>query len=478
MTQLRRSDADYQTLFERLGKRGQAHVFKWWGELSPGDREILLAEIASIPWSIIDPILPRISTRAENRATGADLSPAPVWPLRPAPEKESLHREAVETGVRALRRGKAAALTVAGGLGTRLGVSGPKGMVAVTPIAGKTLFQLFAEMIRAARNRYGSAIPWYILTSPSNDQATRDYFAAQRFFELPEGDVIFFQQGTLPAFDFEGRLLMADRHRLALASDGHGGTLKALVDRGVLKDINRRGVECLSYFQIDNPMVRPFDPLFLGLHVMTKSEMSTKVSKKSDDLERVGNVCLREGKLCVIEYTDFPEEFARARNADGSRRFDAGNLGIHLLNVGFIDRVVGRSFQLPIRRAEKIIETIDEAGRAIRPARPNGVKLETFVFDVLPLAASPLVLEANRAEEFSPVKNATGLDSLETSMRDQNLRACRWVAAAGLDVPLSPDGSPAVTAEISPMFALDEEELKSKAGAVPKLRPGTRVYLS
>jgi len=452
-----------------LEARGQAHVLRWWDELQPAEQEHLLSDIQSIPWDLLDTAISTHVLATPKVSGHGDLQPAPICPARPGADREQEYAEARNRGEEMIRQGKVAAFTVAGGQGTRLGIDGPKGLVAVTPVTGKTLFQLFAEIIVAARRRYAASIPWYVMTSPANHVATANYFAERGFWGLPREDVMLFSQGMLPAFDLAGRLLLDAKHGLALAPDGHGGSLKALVRSGALADMRRRGVTLISYFQVDNPLVQPFDPLFIGLHARMGSEMSTKAARKADDLEKVGNVCLDGGRLKVVEYTELPETLARARNSDGTRRFDAGNLAIHLLDVEFVDRVIGRSFQLPFRRAEKVVPFIDDRGVRVVPARPNAIKLETFVFDVLPLAANPLVLEVDRAEEFSPVKNATGVDSLESSRRDQVRRACRWLEQAGVCVPRRSDGEPAATVEISPLLALDADELKRKKERIPPI---------
>jgi len=274
-----------------------------------------------------------------------------------------------------------------------------------------------------------------------------------------------------------GRLLLEDKHRLARAPDGHGGALKALVASGALADMQTRGVEIISYFQVDNPLVKLFDPLFIGLHAKSGSEMSSKVVPKADDHERVGNMCLHDGRAVVVEYTDFPDELATARNPDGSRRFDAGNIAIHLLDVGFVDRVIAQRFALPYHRAEKRVAWLDEKGVVRSPKKPNAVKLETFVFDALPLARHALVLQVDRAEEFSPVKNTTGVDSLDTAVRDQIRRAARWLAAAGVEIPCTPDGELDLTLEIAPSYALDAEDVKQRMRQPTALKRGKSAYL-
>jgi UDP-N-acetylglucosamine/UDP-N-acetylgalactosamine diphosphorylase len=460
-----------------LQERGQQHVLRWWDELGPAERDHLLSEIESIPWEIVDPLIASHVLETPERTIPTDLAPADVYPRQPESGEKALYERAIEAGKRLIQAGKVAAFTVAGGQGTRLGFKGPKGAVAVTPVGEKTLFQLFAEMIRAARGRYEVQIPWYIMTNPLNHEQTVGFLKDHDFFGLPEEDVVLFPQEMLPAFDLSGRMLLADKHRLALAPDGHGGSLKALVKSGALEDLRSRGVEIISYFQVDNPLVKPFDPLFIGLHAETGSEMSAKVTPKAGDLERVGNVCIHEANVRVIEYSDFPGKLAHAKNPDGSRKFDAGNLAIHLLDPAFVDRIIAQRFQLPYRRVEKSITHADEAGRLRTPAEPNVVKLETFVFDALPLTRNPLLLEVDRAEEFSPVKNLEGVDSLKSSKRDQVARACRWLEAAGADVPRKRDGEPDITVAISPLFALDVEDVRANRDRLPVLRPGDAIYL-
>ena len=371
-----------------------------------------------------------------------------------------------------IRSGKVAAFTVAGGQGTRLGFDGPKGAVVVTPVGDRSLFQIFAATVKAVRNRYGVAIPWYVMTSQANHDQTISYFEENQYFDLPKEDVILFSQGMLPVFDTDGRILMESKDRMALAPDGHGGSLKALVSRGALADMKKRGIAVISYFQVDNPLVQAFDPLFVGLHVKTGSEMSTKVTSKTDDLEKVGNVCLCDGKVSVIEYSEFPSSLASQKKEDGSRKFNSGNLAIHLLDVDFVDRIVGRSFQLPFRRAEKIVPFVDNHGNLQKPQSPNAIKLESFIFDTLPLANNPLVMEVERGEEFSPVKNAAGVDSLETTRRDQIARTYRWIEKAEVTLPRTENGEPDATIIIFPTFAIFPEDVADRKDQLPEIKTG------
>lgn len=468
----------YTRTKEALQARGQGHLLRWWDELDADARAELFDEIDSIPWELVDGLVESHVLNKPEDAIPRDLEPAPMFRRVPEHDQREMYERAIALGRDLIAGGKVAAFTVAGGQGTRLGFDGPKGAVAVTPVKEKTLFELFAEMVAAARRKHDASIPWYIMTNPDNHEQTIEFFGDHDFFGLPEEDVMFFTQGMLPSFDFSAKVLLAEKGRVALSPDGHGGSLKALAASGALADMQARGVEIVSYFQVDNPLVHPFDELFIGLHRQTGSEMSTKVTPKSDDTEHVGNVCLADGRVSVIEYSNLPEEMARAKNADGSRKFDLANLAIHLLDVEFIDRIVGRDFTLPFHRAEKAVAYIDEAGEVQSPDEPNAVKLETFVFDALPLAANPLVFDVDREEEFAPVKNATGADSLATSRAGQIRRAARWLEQAGVKIPYDINGEPAVKIEIAPSYAMTADDVRSKAADLPTLKPGESVYLS
>jgi len=238
------------------------------------------------------------------------------------------------------------------------------------------------------------------------------------------------------------------------------------------------GIEYISYFQVDNPLVRPIDPLFIGLHDLAGSQMSSKTIPKADDLERVGNFVVGDGRVQVIEYSDLPAALAHARDQAGRRKFDAGSIAIHVLSRSFVEQQTADEtcFALPWHRAIKKVPYVDERGRRIEPAGPNAVKLESFIFDAIPYARNPLILQTVRAEEFSPVKNATGVDSEATARRDLNRRAAAWLDGAGFDVPRRQDGEPDGRFEISPLLALDGGHLREVMAERPTITPGQAHY--
>jgi len=461
-----------------LARHHQSHLLNHWGTLSGTQRIALLDDIEQINFAGLTELIAIHVRGPGTLSLPADIQPAPFYPALPPLEQVGRYADAVKRGESLIRRNKVAPLTVAGGQGTRLGFDGPKGAFPISPVKNKPLFRLFAEFILGTNRRYGSDLRWYIMTSLGNDAATRAFFAEHDYFGLKRERVRFFTQGVMPAFDAEGRILLDEKHRIAFSPDGHGGSLLALRRSGVLAEMAEAGVDYLSYFQVDNPLVRCVDPLFVGLHEMTGSSMSSKTISKADDLERVGNFVVGDGRTQVVEYSDLPEELARARDDAGRRRFDAASIAIHVLSRSFVEQLTANEarFGLPWHRAVKKVPYIDDAGRRCIPDTPNAIKLEAFIFDAIVYDPKPLILQTRRAEEFSPVKNATGIDSAVTARRDMNLRAASWLDAAGFDVPYRSGGEPDGLFEISPRLALDADQLREAMTTPPTITPGQEHY--
>lgn len=462
-----------------LSKHGQSHLLGFYEELTSQEQASLLEQIEAIDFDHIDELVKQYVLNKPSLDLSGHIEPVDIVPSVPTDEAgKSLRQQARQRGCELISAGKVAAFVAAGGQGTRLGYDGPKGCLEATPVRGKPLFQLFAEQILATSRRGGRPIPWYILTSPTNDQPTQEFFRQHEYFGLDFGDVRFCIQNTLPAIDFSGKLLLADKGNIARSPNGHGGSLIALRTSGALEDMAARGVELISYFQVDNPLVRCIDPVFLGLHDIRSAEMSVKVLPKRDPMEELGNVCLLDGKVTVIEYSDMPRELAAQTTADGHLRFSAGSIAIHVISRSFAERLTtdGRC-SLPLHRADKRVAFVDEFGQTVEPDEPNAVKLEMFVFDALPLASESVILETCRSEEFSPVKNAFGQDSLVSSLHDQVRRGATWLAAAGVEVPRDADGQTAAAIEISPLLADSSQELASKINAELTITPGEALYL-
>lgn len=451
----------YQELHDKLSKYGQQHLLQFWKELDSSRQENLAGQLNAIDWENLTAQIKTYVLKQPDAAIPHDLSPAPYFPLHPGEsDLIELYKKAAAKGHELLHAGKVAALTVAGGQGSRLGYDGPKGTYPITPVKHKTLFQYFAESILRLNAKYDQEMNWYIMTSKLNDLQTKDYFEKNDYFGLKQEKVIFFTQGTMPAVGYDGKLLLADKDSLALAPDGHGGTLLALKRSGALGRMRADGIDYISYFQVDNPLVSIVNPLFLGLHAIEESEMSAIMLAKTGPFEKLGNFCMSGGRLQIIEYSDLPENLAKAQHHNGSLKFIAGSPAIHIISRKFVETLTADGkLNLPWHRADKKVPFINNNGEPVNPEKPNAVKLESFIFDALPMAARTSVLEADREDEFAPTKNKTGVDSVESCREMLIERDARRMEKAGVKVPRDKHGKPAIAIEISPRTAIDDEDV-------------------
>ena len=449
---------DRESLEARLAPYQQQHVLQFWDTLDEVGRNRLAEQILELDLDQLAKLISGADSKTDFAALAAAAGSPPGVRADGTGAAWSVG-EATGRGEDTLRAGKVAAVLVAGGQGTRLGFDQPKGMFPIGPVSGRTLFEIFASRLRGIARRYGHPIPLYLMTSDATDAETRDYFESHDHLGLTPEQVCIFRQGTMPAVDAEsGKLLLAEKDSLALSPDGHGGTLRALDRSGSLRDMQARGIEQVFYFQVDNPLVSLCDPTLIGHHLMAGSEMTTQVVRKRSPTERVGNVVLAEGRVQIIEYSDLPEEAARATNPDGSLRLWAGNIAVHVIDVSFLRRMARSDQALPFHRASKKVPFIDGAGRKIDPAAPNATKFERFIFDLLPAAEHGFVVEGVAEEVFAPVKNADGAPSDTPEAARQAMVALhrRWLQQAGVDV------GEGIRVEIDPEFALSPDELPKK----------------
>ncbi|HCO92451.1 MAG TPA: 2-alkenal reductase, partial [Phycisphaerales bacterium] len=387
---------NYKNIKKLLKNHHQDHLLAFWDQVDKDQRLNLLAQIRQLDLEKIDFWVTHFVKNLASAAINADFTPAFSYsPIPAGPQEKRKYSKAVKLGKELISAGKVAAFVVAGGQGTRLGFDGPKGNFPISPIKNKTLFQIFADSIAAASQKYQADCPWYVMTSPLNYGQTKEIFRKNNYYGLGEKNVFIFQQGTLPNFSATGKILLADKANIVCSPDGHGGSLMALYRSGALDDMKRRGVEFLSYWQVDNPLINIFDPLFIGLHVLEEAGMSSKALIKAGPKEKVGNFCLVDGRVTVIEYSDMPDELAEKRNPDGSLVFELGSIAIHIINRAFVEKLNADDFSLPLHKAVKKIPHIDENGNAVES---DGVKLESFVFDALPLASKSVILETIRSE--------------------------------------------------------------------------------
>ena len=407
---------NYAEAKKMLDKCGQGHVLAWWKKLSKTGQKALLEQIAKIePKSLA---YCQKALKAGIAAVDNSKGRAP----KVAVLKGKKLAEAVAIGEKELKAGRVAALLVAGGQGSRLGYDGPKGCYSIGPITGAPLFYFHARKILARTVRYGRTIPFYVMTSEANNEATIRCFEENDYFGLNPKDVFFFTQGMWPGMTKDGKIIMDAPGHVFMSPDGHGGLLAALKRSGALADMKSRGIKSVFFFQVDNPLVEIADPAFIGYHVANKSEYSLKLCAKRDPYEKVGMPMQFGKSFRMVEYTEMTKE-----------------------------REAGKA--MPLHLAFKKIPYVDEKGKVVKPAEPNGYKFEKFIFDVLPNARRAAFLAFDQKDEFSPVKNAEGSDSPATCKADMQAKWRRWLAAAGVKVV---DGLPV---EIDPAYALDADDL-------------------
>ncbi len=447
-------------LVARLRAHGQEHLLTGWATLSEAQRVAFAGQLGRVDFAELERLYAR---RGESQT---DFDAATVTPIA-VEDASAVDAATLQLGEDCLRRGEVAVLVVAGGQGSRLGFDKPKGLFPVGPVSGASLFRLHAERVAALSRKFGVAVPMLVMTSAATTAETQAFFEDQAFFGVPRDQVTFFEQGTMPALDAAtGKLLLTAPGELNLSPNGHGGTLTALADTGLLADLQARGVKHIFYFQVDNPLVDLAAPGFVGRHVTANSDASTKVVFKTRPDEKVGVLALIGGKCGIVEYSDLPAALAEARDADGELLHRAGNTAIHIFSVAFLERVTQGAGRLAFHLARKKVPFYDpDTGATVKPTVENALKFELFVFDALPLAERWLTVRVNREDEFAPLKNATGADSPEAVRAAISDSHARRLRAVGVEVA---DG---VAVEVAPLFALSDAELRGKIPA------GTRVVV-
>ncbi|MEE3326991.1 MAG: UDPGP type 1 family protein [Myxococcota bacterium] len=431
----KRPNADeVRRIFAELG---QEHVFRFWDGLDTRAQERLLGQAARIADSL--PALMEDRVRALGSLEGPPgraISPCPAISLPEHGGDETTFNEASTRGLDLLHDGRVACLVVAGGQGSRLGFDGPKGAYPVGPITQRSLFAIQAQKLRALARRTGQVMHWFVMTSPATDAATRALFKQEKHFGLSQDQIFIFLQNTIPAWSFDGKLILESPDQIFESPGGHGDTYTALANSGALDRMEQEGLDRVFYYQVDNPLVEMADPTFLGFHESLGAEMSCKVIRKSDPMEKVGVMATRDGQPGVVEYTELADEQRHARDERGDLLYWAGNIGIHAFNLPFLRRVAHDNKQLlPYHASPKKIPTLDENGQIAAVQEPNGPKLERFVFDALPAAQSVCVLEVSAEKEFSPVKNASGPDSPDSARAALTALYRGWLEESNLTLP-------------------------------------------
>ncbi|KAK0198811.1 UDP-N-acetylglucosamine diphosphorylase [Armillaria mellea] len=471
----------FDSIRSRYEAAGQGHLLKFWSKLSQEERASLLAQLENLDIERVN----RIYKKAiSSEAAAADVT-AQADAIEPLPKGASGSvGDAVKDlawrriGLEAVSRGQVGVLLMAGGQGTRLGSSAPKGCYDIGLPSHKTLFQYQAERIArlqtVAETEFNKpagsvVIPWYVMTSGPTRRDTEAFFTQHSYFGLKPENVIFFEQGTLPCLTMEGKVILDSPSHVAVAPDGNGGLYAATraplspADKShtVLSDLCKRKVLYVHAYCVDNCLVRVADPVFLGYSIAKQADCAAKVVPKASPTESVGVVAHRGNKPGVVEYSEITKEQAEKRDENGELAFRAGNIANHFYTTQYLNSVETFEEELAFHIARKKIPHVNmETGEIAKPSKVNGMKLEMFVFDVFPYTERFTVLEVERREDFSPLKNApgTGSDDPETSRRDLLSQHRRFLEKAGATVQ---DG---VEIEISPLVSYAGEGLETVKG--------------
>lgn len=402
-------DEQYQKAKEILKEYDQEQLLTCYDKLIEQDREELLNQILKINFK-------QIKELYESTQKPCNFKDCKIEPLSYI-DKEKMSKEDKDKyekkGIKAIKEGKYAVVTMAGGQGTRLGHNGPKGTYELQVGEKKPLFTLLSETIKQAQKKYNAAIPWYVMTSKENNKQTIEFFKRHNYFDMGKENVKFFIQGELPMVDKEGKILVDENGKVKEASDGHGGIFESMRRDGVLTDMRKRNIEWIFIAGVDNVLAKMVDPLLTGLAIDKKCLAAGKSVVKSNPKERVGVFCKKDNKPSVIEYTEITDEMAEAIDENGELLYGESHILCNLFNIKAIEEIAKN--KLPYHSAFKKAKYIDKSGVIVVPTEPNAYKFEAFIFDAFERLEDMAIMRVKREEEFAPVKNAEGVDSPETA---------------------------------------------------------------
>jgi UDP-N-acetylglucosamine/UDP-N-acetylgalactosamine diphosphorylase len=461
------SEAD-RVVVAKTQEAGQGHVFDGWPNLAPDEQKALLAQLRSLDFPFLNDLIKRYREGGQRAHQERLRQPAACSPMPPDPVNHPELAAMKDLGEELLRRGRVAVLMAAGGLASASGAGSepvqPEGLAPVGPVSNKCLFQFHVEKIRTLARRCRSAPPLFVVTSPQTHQRTIEAFQSQDQFGLNRQDLRFLVQAELPVIDRRGRFLLAEPGRLAMRPNGHGDALTQLLSDESFHALEVRGIEHVFYFQVDNPLVRIADPVFIGLHAAGDCDFSAKAVRKTCPDEKLGIFCQLNGTVRVVEPAEFSPEELEERRADGGLAFSSGNVAIHLLSMDFLRRIRGEKLSLPYHFVDRATPTLNRQGRRVCPDKANSVAFETFVFDALAWSKKTLVTETEREEEFSPIKNGRRQIAIEEARYAISRLHARWLQEAGIrfTCAMNGNGLPSFPVEISPLFAQSREEVREK----------------
>jgi UDP-N-acetylglucosamine/UDP-N-acetylgalactosamine diphosphorylase len=458
------SEDDLKSLRQKYEAASQEHVFAFYNELDVPGKAALFEQLSGFDPSRVSVLAEKALHPPEESDEAPSINPLPDSATASLLETDDEQKEKWYTnGLELIAKSRVALVLMAGGQGTRLGSSDPKGCFDIGLPSHKSLFQMQAERVlklQQLAQKHASAsmeavIPWYVMTSGPTRKPTEKYFQEHDYFGLNKDNVIFFEQGVLPCISNEGKILMESKSRVAVAPDGNGGLYSALLLSDARTDMRKRGIEHVHAYCVDNCLVKVADPTFVGFSASKEVDIATKVVRKRAANEPVGLIVEKNSKPDVVEYSEISKEMAEAKDSGDRLKFRAANIVNHYYSFKFLEQIEEWGHKLPHHVAKKKIPCVDtETGETVKPEKPNGIKLEQFVFDVFPFVPMDkfACFEVDRKEEFSPLKNGVGSkeDNPESSKTDIMEQGARWLKAAGATV-VSDDSS--IGVEVSPLIS-------------------------
>lgn len=393
---------NYEQAMEKLQKYGQTQLLRFYDELDDAQKAFLLDQIESVDFGCInlDPV---------------DFNKGHIEPMgaMKIAEIEERRDELKKVGLECIRAGKAAALLLAGGQGTRLGLDGPKGTLNVGITRELYIFECLINNLMDVVREADAWIPLFIMTSDKNDEATRAFLKEHNYFGYDEGNIHFFVQEMAPATDFEGKVYLEAKDRIALSPNGNGGWYKSMQTAGYEKLLDEMGIEWINIFAVDNVLQRIADPAFIGATILSGCEVGAKVISKVAPEEKVGVLCYRDGRPSIIEYSDLSEEMMYQKDENGDYAYNSGVILNYLFKTAALKRIA--DMNMPLHVAKKKIPYINDNGEYIKPEEINGNKYESLVLDMIEMMDGCMAFEVERGKEFAPIKNMHGVDSLDSA---------------------------------------------------------------
>lgn len=401
----------YQRALEILKKYNQEHLLNNYDNLSDDKKEKLLDQILTIDFDQIT----KLYEQTKIQVSFANDKIEPIDFVDKSALSEEELKQYNDLGDNAIKQGKYAVVTMAGGQGTRLGHNGPKGTFMLGLENDKSIFEILIDTLKESNNKYGVIIPWYIMTSRENNEQTENFFKENNYFGYDKNAITFFKQGELPMCSEEGKLLIDENGLIKEAADGHGGIFESMSRNGIIDDMLQKGIEWAFIGPVDNVLVKMVDPTLLGVALDRNVLAAGKSVVKANSKEKVGVFCKRNGKPGVVEYTEITDDLAEATDENGNLVFAESHINCNLFNVNAIKEVSSK--KLPYHSAHKKAKYINENGELVVPEKPNAYKFESFIFDAFDMLDDMAILRVKREEEFAPVKNAEGNDSPETARK-------------------------------------------------------------